>query len=373
MKTKMIIATLALMLTGLIGAAAGTFVGVSPMLTAGLAITLSAVPMVPSGSLATATITVSEIVSAFGTYIGQNTQQVLKLLTQPTESQKFMTTVATRDLEYRMAKGVIDDVVQGFQKAWTPKGTPAFTPRTITQRRHKIDLAFYPDEIVDSWLGFLATEDVDRKTWPITRYILEQLIIPKVLDNRELKIIGKGNYAAPEAGTAQATGLSMDGFCTQLEDAKTAGTSNINFITLDALTATNIFAQIEAFAAGVDELYQATAMNVFVSRGLYRAYHQRRRDLHGSDSNYQGKADIIEGPNMTLVPLPSMATKDIIFATPKENFIRLINRNDGASNIAVENVDRQVKIYADWYEAVGFGIEEAVFASVPAAADSGSL
>ena len=38
----------------------------------------------------------------------------------------------------------------------------------------------------------------------------------------------------------------------------------------------------------------------------------------------------------------------------------------GASNITVESIDRQIKVFADWYESVGFGIEEAVFAFVPA-------
>ena len=370
---KMIIAMFSLVAIALTGLAFAAFTGVNPALAVGGFVGLSMLPLAPAGSLATATITVSEMVSAFGTYIGQNTQQIIKLITQPTVSQNYMTTIATKDLEYRMAKAVIDDVVQGFQEAFTPKGTAEFTPRSITQRRHKLDLTFYPDEIVDSWLGFLATqENVDRKQWPITRYIIEMLIVPKVLDNRELKLIGKGNYAAVVANTAQATGLSMDGFCTQLEDAKASGTSNINFITLDKLTTTNIFDQIELFAGQVDELYQNMSMNVFVSRSLYRHYMMRRRDLHGLDQNYSVNP-MLEGTNMTLVPLPSMSGKDIIFATPKENFLRVINRNDGASNIAVENVDRQIKVYADWYEAVGFGIEEAVFASVPAAADSGSL
>jgi hypothetical protein len=331
-------------------------------------------PLAPRSSLAmAATITVSELKSEFGTYIGSNMRDILKLLTQPTESQKFMTTIATQDLEWRAAKAVIGDLVQGFQKAWTPSGTAAFTPRAIVQRRHKFDISFYPDEVVDSWLGFLTDESKGRAQWPITKYILEQLVLPKVLENRELKLIGKGDYEAPTDDQAQATGKSMDGFCTILEDAKTAGTSNINFVTIDALTSTNIFSQVEEFARQVDELYQSLSMNVFVSRGLYMAYHKRRRDLHGMDTNYNGMADIIEGTNMKLVPLPSMSGKDIIFATPKENFIRLINRNDGASNISVESVDRQIKIFADWYESVGFGIEEAVFASVPAAEDSGSL
>jgi len=61
-----------------------------------------------------------------------------------------------------------------------------------------------------------------------------------------------------------------------------------------------------------------------------------------------------------------MNGKDVIFTTPKENFIRLMNRNEGASNITIESVDRQIKVFADWYESVGFGIQEAVFAYVPA-------
>lgn len=312
------------------------------------------------------TISLQDLKTAFGTYIGTNQKDILRLLTQPTVSEKYMTTVASQDLIYRASKAVIDDLVQGFQKTWTPKGKARFTPIEIPQRRHKIDLTFYPDEIVDSWLGFLADESTDRKSWPVTRYIIEQLILPKVLENRELKLIGTGDYAAPVDGTAQAVGLSMDGFCTILRDRKTAGNSNINFIDLDPLTDENIFDQIEEFARSVDELYMDLSMNVFISRKWFAAYHRKRRDLHGADNNYAGMKDVIEGSNLTLVPLPSMTGQNILFTTPKENFVRLINRNNGASNITVESVDRQIKVFADWYESVGFGIEEAVFASVPA-------
>jgi hypothetical protein len=311
-----------------------------------------------------ATITVSELKSEFGTYIGTNQKDIMKLLVQPTASEKFMTTVMSGDLEYRAAKAVIDDLVQGFQKGWTPKGTAAFTPISIPQRRHKIDLAFYPDEVFDSWLGFLTDEKSDRKTWPITRYIIEQLVIPKVNDNRELKMIGKGTYAAVVDDVAQATGLSMDGFVTILKNKYAAGTSNINFIELESLTADNIFDQVEEFAGQISELYQQMSMRVFVSRDWYRKYHMRRRDLHGLDTNYDGQKDIIEGTNLTLTPLPSMTGENLMFATPQANFIRLMNRNAGASNISVESIDRQIKVFADWHESVGFGIEEAIFCGI---------
>jgi len=316
------------------------------------------------------TITLTDLKSDFGTYIGTNMKDILRLLTQPTYSEKFMRTIASADLEYRASKAVIDDLVQGFQKGWTPKGTAAFTPIVIPQRRHKFDLEFYPDEVFESWLGFLTDETKDRKDWGISKYILQQLVIPKIMDNRELKLIAKGVYAPVVAGTAQAVGLSMDGFCTLLEAKKTAGDSNVNFISLSDLTEANIFDQIELFAKGIAELYQDMPMQVFLARAWYSAYHKKRRDLHGQDTNYDGSKDIIEGTNLTLTPLPSMNGKNIIFTTPKENFIRLINRNKGSSKISIENVDRLIKIYADWHESVGFGIEEAIFAYVPTEASA---
>jgi hypothetical protein len=357
-----------------LGSVFAVILSISPIFTiGGLVIASCIIPSQTGIFLETATISVAEIVSEFGTYLGQNIQQIKRLLTQPTISQNFMTTVATKDLVYRASKAVVSDLVQGFQKAWTPKGTPAFTPRSIPQRRHKFDISFYPDEVVDTWLGFLTDEANARAQWPITRYILEQLIIPKINENRELSLIGIGDYEEPSEGVAQDTGKSMDGFCTLLEDLKTAGTSNVNFISLDGgMTYHNVVENIEDFAAMIKPLYLSIGMRLFCSQNIYMAYHRRKRDLYGIMPTYDPKDDVILGTNMILTPLPSMATKDIIFATPKENFIRVLNRNEGASNIMVENVDRQIKIYADWHESVGFGIEEALFAYVPSNEDAGS-
>jgi hypothetical protein len=265
-----------------------------------------------------------------------------------------------------MAKAIIDDVVQGFQKVWTPKGGATFTPRTILQRRHKVDLSFYPDEVVDTWLGFLSDESSDRRTWPITRYIIEQLLIPKIDENRELQLIGVGHYVEPSEGVAQATGLSMDGFCTLLEAAYIAQNTNINFITLpEGMTYASSFDNIELFAKKIAALYKRIPMPLFCSLSIYENYHQRKRDLHGIMPTYKPEDDIILGTNLSLTPLPSMAGKDILFATPQNNFLRVLDRNEGASNITIDRIHREIEVSADWHEAVGFGIDEAVFAYVP--------
>ena len=101
-------------------------------------------------------ITLTELKAEFGTYIATNQKEILKSIVQKTVSMQYMKTIASKDLEWRASRAVIDDLVQGFQKGFTPKGTTTFTPLTIVQRRHKIDLDFYPDDVFESWLGFLT-------------------------------------------------------------------------------------------------------------------------------------------------------------------------------------------------------------------------
>ena len=181
-----------------------------------------------------ATINVADLVSEFGTYLNQKGRDIFTSLTQPTVSMNYMTTVVSDSLEWRAAHATIGSILQGFQKKWTAKGTPKFTPLSIVQRRHKFDVEFYPDEIFETWLGFLADESKDRKEWPIVRYIIENLLIPQVAHDREIYNIFKGDYEAPVDGVAQAVGKSMDGLGTILEDEYASGTSSINFINDEA-------------------------------------------------------------------------------------------------------------------------------------------
>jgi hypothetical protein len=315
-------------------------------------------------------ITLTELKSEFGTYIATAQKEILKRLTQKTESMKYMKTIASKDLEHRAAQAVIDNLVQGFQKGFTPKGTATFTPLTLVQRRHKIDMSFYPDDIFESWIGFLADETKSRKDWPITRFIIDELVIPKVEENRELLLIGKGVYAAPVVGVAQATGKSMDGFVTILENEFADPATKVNFFDggeAGPMTKENIVEFVEEFVDWISELYQGIPMNVYLSPSWFRAYKRLFRETYGADNDFNGQTEVILDSNKKLIALPSMAGKDVIFCTPKENFIRLINSNEGASNIEVQADVRNLLIFGDWHESVGFGMAEAIFAYVPEA------
>jgi hypothetical protein len=186
-------------------------------------------------------VDITQLKADFGTWLGNNENDIRKALTQPTESMAFMTTIKQND-DFRAGQATIASIVQGFQKGWTPKGTPKFTPLTIGHRRHKFDVEIFPDEIYGSWLGFLADESKNRSEWPLVKYILYKLLLDQVAQDRELSLIANGLYADPVDGTAQATGKSMDGFLKILKTAHASGTSKMNFAQKNvAITTANAF------------------------------------------------------------------------------------------------------------------------------------
>lgn len=318
------------------------------------------------------TIDVDDLKTEFDTFISQTDKPVLQKLTQKTESMKYMTTKVAIT-EWRASQAYISSVVQQFSNKWTPLGASKFTPITIPNRRHKINVPITPDEINDSWLSHLYDEQLTPQEMPITKWIIDYLIIPKVEEDREMKLIASGVYTAfgtyPSTGDAgQATGLSMDGFITQLvklyEDKEN---NNVNFIALGPITSANIVSKMETFVDSIDELYQTKKMNIFTSATKYKQYKRAYRDEFPTTKNEdKATSDTIDFSVQMLQPLPSMATFNHFFCTPQDNFVRLRHKNSGASKIWLQTEDYDVKVFAEWWEGVGFAFEEAIFAYIDA-------
>lgn len=318
------------------------------------------------------TIDVDDLKTEFDTFISQTDKPIIQKLTQKTESMMHMTTKVAIT-EWRASQAYISSVVQQFSHKWTPLGASAFTPITIKNRRHKINVPITPDEINDSWLSHLYDEGLTPEQMPITRYIINDLILPKVEEDREMKLIANGKFVDfgtyPSTGDAgQATGSSMDGFMTQLiELYENKATNNVNFIALGAVTSASIVTKMEEFVDSIDELYQTKKMNIFSSMSRYKQYKRAYRDEFPTTKNDdKATSDTIDFSQQMIMPLPSMAQYNHFFCTPKDNFVRLRHKNNGASKIWMQPDDYDVKVFAEWWEGVGFAFEEAIFAYIDA-------
>lgn len=306
----------------------------------------------------------TDIVTEYGAYYiagGQNEQRLKRLLLFGRETTKYATPVKTDDTVYRLAKSTISSLVQSFQKTFTPKGDVTFTPNPIEVFKLKVDMEVYPDDIEDNWLGFLASNSLTRKDWPLVRYILESHAYGKIAEDMELNEYYKGVYEAPVTGTAGANGKSMNGL------KVTLGTSGINRLTMDPLDADTIYDQIEAAFEQVAEVYQNTEMIVAMSPKWARAFLKDKRSLGFYTIDGANKIDNrLDFAPAAVVGLPSMIGTDDIWITPKSNFLHITKKGENAAKVNVEEAKRCVAIMTDWWEGLGFGIKELVWTNVDA-------
>ena len=188
---------------------------------------------------------------------------LLKRIYQGFNDAKFFTPVNT-NTDFIASAAIHTEVSQQFTPEWTPKGSLSFTPIRIEYRRHKINEAIKPADLLSSWLLYLYEQGKSQAEQPFVRYVVTEHILPKVLEDITLSMIAKGKYSAVNVGTlspgdaGSAAKDSMDGLETILVEGK-AGTNpaakKINFYknAQNVLTMTDeqAHAYIDAFADAV--------------------------------------------------------------------------------------------------------------------------
>jgi hypothetical protein len=315
---------------------------------------------------------ISNIIAEYGAYYlksGQNTKRVKQLMLQPAVTPGYMTPIKTDETIYQLANSSITSLVQGFQSGWTPKGSVKVIPNEIKLRKIKIDFEDYPDALEATWLGFLASDNVNRKEWPFVKWLIETHIIPKMKEEMELEAYGKGVYSAPTSGTANSASDAIDGLKTIVQagvdsDGTTAGVIN-HIADVGDLDASTIFDQVESFIDGISNTYKTKKMNLFLPYEMELAYLRDKRSKgFYTISSAQGIHKGVDFTPQQIVGLPSLAGESWMFATPKENMLFCTKKKSNQTNFKIEESKRQVFLMCDWYEGMGFGINDAVWTTL---------
>lgn len=310
-----------------------------------------------------------DIKSEFGSYYikqGQNMSRLVQQLYQPSVTDSVLTPLITDDQIYRSSESRFERVLQPFQKAWTPIGKTKFIPVAIEQFNQKIDTEEYPDELKASWLGFLAPTAtrpaLDRKIWPFIRWFIEVHLLPQARQDYELTEVYEGVVRAVIAGQPGAAGTVMNGLKYGINNGILDGRTtviNTGALSTDPVTFVD---QIEAFVDAINTLYWMIPldlnMNQVLERRFVRGYHKK----YGQDTDYKNNPkDQVKFTNITISGLPSMNSSDKIWCTPKNNVLKLGKETLNQKVVRIENVDRLVKMYSDWWSGVGFVIPELIF------------
>lgn len=331
------------------------------------------------------TIDTQELQKEFGKYVDSNRLEILKGLFGQTESTQYMSTVITDKTEVRANQAsVVGTVLQQFVPAWTPSGAAKFHPLTIKNYKCKINVPIVPSDIMEDILGYMYDEQASTlQSMPVVRYILSQLIFPKLDEEREQALaVGKFVENEPD-GNGQYTASSpletMDGYLTQLvakfladyEENDTAKLSGIRWLQkgqqIDP-SEKNVRTIIDAAVKEVSDkypLYAKKKMKVHIDPVLADAYRREYLEEYKWLKNQDGthKNDI-DFSNFEFGECEGMRGTGCFFITPKENFKHLMSHNPQNVTLRFQEQDYTVKIFGEWWEGTGFWMAEAIFAYI---------
>lgn len=315
------------------------------------------------------TIETAELQKEFGKYVSSERLEILKGLMGTTESTKYMSTLVTDKTEVRAQQAAVDSVLQQFVAKWTPKGKSKFTPLTIKNYKCKINVPITPSDIMEDILGYLYDENLKPEDMPVVKYILYQLIFPKLDEEREVALaIGefKETSAVKDGDAATDANDVMDGYVTQLKKLKKANNDKITWL-LDGekLEDATLLAQIDKAVSEVKPLYRKKTMFIHADPDLVIRYSKAYREKYPWLKNEDGEKIKVDFSRFTFAPLEGMRGTGAFFITPKENFKHLRSRDPQSAKVWMQGENYDVKIFAEWWEAVGFWLAEAIFAYLP--------
>ena len=331
------------------------------------------------------TIDTQELKQEFGKYVESNRVEILRGLFGQTESTQYMSTIITDKTEVRATQAsVIGNVLQQFVPAWTPAGAAKFHPLTIKNYKCKINVSIIPSDIMEDILGYMYDEQANQlQAMPVVRYILQQLIFPKLDEERE-QALAVGKFVENEADehgqyTASTPLASMDGYLTQLvakfvddyEEQDPTKLSGVRWLQKGkqiAPEAKNVRTLIDAAVKEVSDLYPLYAkrkMKVHIDPVLADAYRREYLEEYKWLKNQDGthKNDI-DFSNFEFGECEGMRGTGCFFITPKENFKHLMSQNPQNVKLRFQEQDYMVKIFGEWWEGTGFWMAEAIFAYI---------
>ncbi len=317
----------------------------------------------------TPTIDADDLRKELGPYLSQgNNLDILQQLYQSFSTSEHLTWIRAVT-EYKAAQSLsVGRIVQQFKAEWTPKGSTKFKPLSIKNYRHKVNFAIIPAEVGEGWLFHLYDEGLSPDQMPITRYIVDNVMLPQIADDIENVMIAKAKYVEDSKKTEE----TMDGYETILVEAKKSHNKSFRFFKDDKnlLKATDdeVLETIDDFVASFAPLYKSKQMPVFLSRDIYlkykRAYKKKWGAGSGTEKTNFGE-DRVDFSNCYLQVLDSLYGSPIVFSTPKENFIGLRHKNPAPFISDIQKHNYEVRFFGEFWLGVGFLLGEAVFAIVP--------
>ena len=314
------------------------------------------------------TTDVSDLTTEFGKYVRDEKLDIIHRLLIQTESIQEMTSIITNKTEVQAESDNITSVLQSFVPKWTPKGAAKFTPLTIRNFKCKLNVPITPSDIMESVLGYLYDEKLKPEEMPIVKYITQQLIFPKLDEEREYAIatgVFKKSTATKDGDAAGEASNAMNGYLSILAAEKLATKTAVNFMdNTVAITSANIISKVQDFCKMFTAVYKKRDMQINIDPDMLDMYKAAMRAKYPNVVLTDDLVVKIEDKNAHFKALEGMRGTGCMFSTPKENFKHIFSQDPQRIPIYMQTDNYDVKVFGEWWEGTGFWIADAIFAFI---------
>lgn len=307
-----------------------------------------------------ADLTIDDIVKDADTYLPQNTELIAASINRMDIALDAHTKPITKVKGlWPQGSTLITNVVQGWAPVWNDMGALQIEHKVLVNYRHKVNFGFTPDQIQGSYWAFLYNEKMKAEDMPITKYVVEQLLMPKVVDDVATLSV-KGVY---DSGNLDVFGNAMNGIEQILADlfAQVPGTGHTPFkIPLTTLTDSNIVDQVTSFERQIPSKMKGKIKKIFMSENNKERYIIQYEEQFGTNLLVNKDKMTTRVGGREIVGIPGMDTDDI-FATIEDNFVRLVDLFDNKPSITdVQKQDYVVKYFMEFWKGYDFLVNELV-------------
>lgn len=312
---------------------------------------------------------IQDIAKEVGEYIANNPDIVAKTGVYSPEIfiNKYCKTLTAVKGKFPQFNLIMSRVVQGFKAEWQALGEASLKSKKIENFHQKVNFPITPSQVLNSWLAFLYTEGLKPDQHPISKYIIDDLMLKTIDDLDDLSQTG-----VYDANTASGQyGHSMNGIQKSIEIAL-ASTEHPAFkIPLNAITPANILDEVKKFEKSLPKKTRKKVKYLFMSENLKMEFMDQYEQHYGTKVTYTD-ADTIKTPltKLEIVGLPAIAD-NVMFATVEENMIRLIDVFDKPAITDVQILDYVVKIFMEFWLGYDFMINELLYVAVFDGSDKG--
>ena len=315
---------------------------------------------------------------------GQGVADLASKFYQKSVTDSVFGIVPTNETVKHMGKAKADRVLQAFQKVKSRVGGLTISGKEAHLTPLKVEDSIYPDDVVDTWAGFLADLDSnDRTKWPFIKWFLEEHVMPQSVEDWELLEVYKGTQNTIDTpGTANAAGKNFIGLRKQINTLITAGTINNSTTVTGAFSSDpkTFVEQIEAWvryckersaedrilweSGQIKEICMSPANRDLFKEGMGVKYNTNYAQIALNHNLNVDDNVTVHNSNIKIMGLPSMIGDNKIWATPMWNKWGYIKRPKSSKyfDVAPDGTNvREVQYWMDFWKGVGFWMGEYVY------------